>query len=402
MATPLRCLLVEDSESDARLIARALRKAGYEVVHERVETAGQMRAALEERVWDAVIADYTLPEFSGSAALALLREAGLDLPFIVVSGTIGEEAAVAMMRAGAHDYLLKGDLSRLPPAVERELGAAEARRERRQAEEALQESEERFRSVVEEAPEAIYVSTHGRFRYLNPAAVRLFGAASESELVGQPVLERVHPDFRSEVSERVRQVDELRMAAPSSARKYLRLDGTVLDVESSAVPYTLKGENRSLVFLRDIADRVQHEAEREAMITLLSLCNAPTSQRTLIRGVTGFLQTWSGFEAVGIRLSEGDDFPYYETRGFPPAFVQAESHLCARDAKQELLRDSQGNPVLECMCGNVLRGRFYPRKPFFTEKGSFWTNCTSELLASTTEADRQSRTRNRCNGEGYE
>ncbi len=138
------------------------------------------------------------------------------------------------------------------------------------------------------------------------------------------------------------------------------------------------------------------------MVTLLSLCSAPTSQRELIRSVTGFLQTWSGCEAVGIRLSEGFDFPYYETRGFPPEFVQAESQLCARDAEQELLRDSQGNPVLECMCGNVLSGRFDPSKSFFTENGSFWTNCTSELLASTTEADRQGRTRNRCNGEGYE
>ncbi len=107
MATPLRCLLVEDSASDAGLIVRALQKAGYEVVHERVETAGQMRAALEEQVWDAVIADYSLPEFSGPAALALLKETGLDLPFIVVSGAIGEQAAVEMMKAGAHDYLMK-------------------------------------------------------------------------------------------------------------------------------------------------------------------------------------------------------------------------------------------------------------------------------------------------------
>jgi len=105
---------------------------------------------------------------------------------------------------------------------------------------------------------------------------------------------------------------------------------------------------------------------------------------------------------VGIRLREGEDFPYYETRGFPPEFVEAENTLCARDAHQEMLRDSQGNPVLECMCGNVLCQRFDPRQPFFTANGSFWTNSTGKLLASTTEADRQSRTRNRCHGEGFE
>ena len=118
--------------------------------------------------------------------------------------------------------------------------------------------------------------------------------------------------------------------------------------------------------------------------------------------VTALLREWSGCEAVGIRLRQGDDFPYFETRGFPPEFVLAENRLCAVDAEGEIQRDSQGKPLLECMCGNVLCGRFDPAKPFFTAHGSFWTNCTSQLLASTTEADRQVRTRNRCNGQGYE
>jgi PAS domain S-box-containing protein len=255
---------------------------------------------------------------------------------------------------------------------------------------------------VENAPEGIYVATRGRLRYLNPAALETFGATSDLELLHRPVLDRVHPDSRAEVAERIRQVDELRMTAPLSTRKYLKLDGTVFDGEVSAEPYTYGGEDGAIVFLRDVTDRAQHEAEREAMITLLSLCNAPTSQRELIRTVTGLLQKWSDCEAVGIRLSEGDDFPYYETRGFPPEFVQAESRLCERDAEGELLRDSQDDPVLECMCGNVISGRFDPSLPFFTQNGSFWTNSTSELLASTTEADRQSPTRNRCNSEGYE
>ena len=402
MGTRLRCLLVEDSKSDAGLILRALRKSGYEVVHERVETAVQMRAALEEQVWDAVIADYRLPEFSGPAALALLKETGQDLPFIVISGAIGEKAAVEMMKAGAHDYLLKADLARLGPVIARELRDAEARRARRQAEEAVRASEERFRSVVEGAPEGVFVHAQGRFRYLNPAAVAMFGAQSADQLLKQPIIQRFHPDYHEVIGERIHQLSVDRSAVPRLREKYLRLDGTVFDVEVSAVPYTYGDENGALVFFRDITDRVQHDAEKEALIKLLRLCNAPIGQHELIRTVTGFLQTWSGCEAVGVRLSEGYDFPYYETRGFPPEFVKAESQLCSRDAEGELLRDSQGNPVLECMCGNVLCGRFDPRLPFFTENGSFWTNCTSELLASTTEADRQSRTRNRCNGEGYE
>jgi two-component system sensor histidine kinase/response regulator len=121
-----------------------------------------------------------------------------------------------------------------------------------------------------------------------------------------------------------------------------------------------------------------------------------------MKGVTNLLHEWSECEAVGIRLHDGDDYPYFETRGFSSEFVELENRLCAVDQSGELVRDSEGNPVLECMCGNIIRGRVNPELPFFTEGGSFWSNCTTELLASTSEKDRQAHTRNRCNGEGYE
>ena len=154
--------------------------------------------------------------------------------------------------------------------------------------------------------------------------------------------------------------------------------------------------------IRYAIDRKQQQWEQEALVAILRMANAHHQVRDLIRAVITFLQGWSGCEAVGIRLREGDDFPYFETRGFPAEFVEAENRLCAVDPSGELVRDSQGNPLIECMCGNVLCGRFDPSKPFFTAHGSFWSNGTTELLASTTEADRQARTRNRCNGEGYE
>jgi PAS domain S-box-containing protein len=151
-----------------------------------------------------------------------------------------------------------------------------------------------------------------------------------------------------------------------------------------------------------ITERKHYEHERETTLTLMRLLNSDNNTRDLIGTVTDFLQEWSGFEAVGVRLKDGDDYPYYETRGFTKEFVELENTLCARDLDGQLIRDGIGNPVLECMCGNILCGRFDPKLPFFTEKGSFWSNCTTDLLASTTEAERQSRTRNRCNGEGYE
>jgi signal transduction histidine kinase/ActR/RegA family two-component response regulator len=122
----------------------------------------------------------------------------------------------------------------------------------------------------------------------------------------------------------------------------------------------------------------------------------------LMRDVTYLLRNWSECEAVGIRLKEGEDFPYFETRGFPSEFLEAENELCLVDEAGEIVRNPAGSPVLECMCGNVIRGRTDPEKPFFTEYGSFWTNSTTELLASSSEEDRQARTRNTCNGESYE
>ncbi|MEK6607976.1 MAG: hybrid sensor histidine kinase/response regulator [Myxococcota bacterium] len=144
---PLRVLIVEDSEDDCALVVRELRRGGYELTVERVETPEAMSAALERQRWDLVIADHALPRFSGPAALALLQKHGLDLPFIIVSGSIGEETAVATMRAGAHDYILKDNLGRLAAAVPRELRDAEGRRRRRRAEASLR--------ILAEAGEAL-------------------------------------------------------------------------------------------------------------------------------------------------------------------------------------------------------------------------------------------------------
>src|SRR5574341_737428 len=117
MKTGLRVLIVEDSEFDAQMMVSLLRRGGYDVSFERVETPSAMQAALTKGKWDIILADYNLPEFSAPAALTLVQESGLDLPFIIVSGGIGEDIAVSAMKSGAHDYLMKGNLHRLVPAV---------------------------------------------------------------------------------------------------------------------------------------------------------------------------------------------------------------------------------------------------------------------------------------------
>src|SRR5712691_7878909 len=139
MRVPLRVLIAEDSEDDARLLLRELQHAGYQPTHERVDTPAAMTSALDCHAWDLVIGDYSMPAFSGPAALALLRARDPDTPFIFVSGTIGEDVAVEAMKAGAQDFLTKGNLRRLIPAIQRELRDTEVRRERRRAQTALLE-----------------------------------------------------------------------------------------------------------------------------------------------------------------------------------------------------------------------------------------------------------------------
>lgn len=150
MGIPLKILIIEDSEDDVVLLLRELKLGGYEPLHKRVETVEDMEAAMAERQWDVIISDFVMPQFSGLAALDLLKQSGLDIPFIVVSGKIGEDIAVEAMKAGAHDYILKGNLARLVPAVERELREAETRASKRAAEEELYRHQEHLEELVEE------------------------------------------------------------------------------------------------------------------------------------------------------------------------------------------------------------------------------------------------------------
>jgi len=140
MTTPLRVLIVEDSEDDAELLLLSLRRGGFDPVYERVETPETMRGALQQP-WDVIVSDWAMPHFSAEAALAVMQESGLDLPFLIVSGTIGEEAAVAAMHAGAHDFMAKGRMLRLVPAIHREMREAVVRTERRVIEQQLRQTQ---------------------------------------------------------------------------------------------------------------------------------------------------------------------------------------------------------------------------------------------------------------------
>ncbi|MEO1403560.1 MAG: diguanylate cyclase [Cyanobacteria bacterium J06635_1] len=181
MDESLNVLMIEDSEDDALLLLRALRHGDFDLVWERVQTAESLRTLLTTQTWDVIISDYRLPGFDAPAALEIVKQSQLDIPFIVVSGTIGERLAVDMMKAGAHDYLMKENLTRLPEAVRREVRDAKIRAERKQAEILLR----RQQAAIEAAIDGIGILQGDTYVYANQAHLDLFGFDCLEELVGQ-------------------------------------------------------------------------------------------------------------------------------------------------------------------------------------------------------------------------
>jgi PAS domain S-box-containing protein len=264
-----------------------------------------------------------------------------------------------------------------------------------------QTNQEQLQILVSHFEERVCeISSSGVFTYLGKAFPRLLGYTFQ-ELLEKPILDIVHPDDRTQA------VDSFHCAMDASTSiDQLRIqhkDGRWLWFEITSQGYiNSEGEHRIVLISQDISQRKQFEAEREVTLRLLEVTNNQTDLHALMQSVTEILQQWTGCTSVGVRLHDGIDYPYFETRGFPSKFVEMERYLCVKAKDGRVERDAHGDPFLECMCGNIIRRRTDPSKPFFTLGGSFWSNCTTRLLASTTETDRQSRTRNRCNGEGYE
>jgi len=259
---PLRALIVEDVDDDAVLVVRQLRRGGFDTTYERVETAAAMREAMARADWDLVIADYTLPSFDAPSALCVLQELCIDLPFIIVSGSIGEDIAVAAMKTGAHDYMLKENLTRLAPAVERELREAHIRRERREALAQVEESEQRLGAILSQvAVGIVQTALDGRLMSANQRFCQMVGRPRE-EILGLATHDLIHPDDGAAVAAIFDGVSRGERDFVLEAR-YLRPDGSHVWVNStmSVVMDRAGAPSYTVAVIQDVTDRKRAEED---------------------------------------------------------------------------------------------------------------------------------------------
>ena len=320
MSQPLQVLLIEDSADDAALLETELRRAGYVPACHRIETAEALGCALERQGWDLVIADYLLPRFDGLASLALVKAKGLDLPFIIVSGYITEEIAVAAMKAGAHDYLMKDKLARLGPAVARELRDAEVRRERRRAEEELRRTYDELETRVQQ-----------RTADLKTANARLQAAIAERRRLEYELLEiaekerrriglNLHDDLGQQLSALALMTKglELKLAkrrareTPDATRIHNLVQQTMhhardlahdlasLDLKGDDLPVALEGLAQHATELFEIACR----CERDGAIPPLESNIASQLYKIAQEAVTNAIKHAKA-KCVGINLTSG-------------------------------------------------------------------------------------------------
>lgn len=261
MKKPIRLLIVEDSNFDAMVLLKELEHGGYKPEYERVDTPQAMNAALAARQWDIVISDYVMPDFSGLDAIRLLQKSGHDIPIIIVSGKIGEDTAVEAMKAGAHDYLIKGNLARLIPAIERELGEAEERRKRKQAEAELKSAREKLESFFNNTSDAIIITDLNlNILQVNKGFEKMYGWTT-GEAVGKK-LSTIPEQIVPETEKLLNEVKAGRVITDHETIRR-RKDGSLFDVSSTISP--IKDAAGNVVAFAgismDITQRKKAEAE---------------------------------------------------------------------------------------------------------------------------------------------
>ena len=303
----LRLLLIEDSDDDAQLILREVKRSGFSVSYRRVEDAVGLKDALESSTWDIIICDYSLPHFSALDALEQIQHSGQDIPTLIISGTINEENAVSALKNGAHDFLTKRNLARLAPAIRRELQDALTRRAHYKAEKALEQSEERFRSWIEFSSDLVTViGPTGLIRYVSPSSRRLLGYSPE-ELIGRDFLSIAHPEDH-EVLKGLLDLESAPAQDPLTAEFRLHhKDETWHDFEGLRRIHTdSQGGLEILMNSREISERKQRQRELEAIASVSAALRSVETLEELLDRLLDAALSLIGVEAGNIWLYDAD------------------------------------------------------------------------------------------------
>ena len=381
MDKPLRVLILEDRPTDADLMEFELQEAGFAFISKRVISEDAFKRELVEFSPDLILSDYDLPQYTGFLALTEARTKCPDVPFILVTGAIGEDRAIEILTHGAKDYVMKSRLHRLVPAVRRALAEADEHKARKEAEEslrqahrnleaevkkrtaelraeiterkktenALRESEERYRELVQSSPDAVIVQREGRFLFANPAALRLYGADSIDHLQGKGFLELIHPDERAAISEHMTKAAGHR-GIPLQETMLIRLDGQVVPVEAVGTSVYDQGKRAMQIIIRDITERKRvEEALTAEKLFSDSLIDSLPSIFFVLRE-DGQLVNWnrtaervSGYSAdelaslnlLAVVSEEDRGLVLSKLReGFAAGAASAEAHLLTKDGRR--------------------------------------------------------------------
>jgi len=255
MNIPINVLIIEDSDDDKELILRELNRGGYAPDFLCIQTKEDLNDALDSKVWDLILSDYVMPNFDGLSALKIVKNRNIDIPFIIISGTIGESVAVDAMRCGAHDYLMKDNLARLIPAIKRELEDFKIRKQRKQAISNLRESELKYKQLFENDLTGDCITTvNGKFLLCNKAMAKIFGFNSVSDLMKVNISELYHN--KNDRDTLIKLVNEHK-AVENYELEYLQLDGTPITVIENVIgTFNKKGKLENLThYMFDITKR---------------------------------------------------------------------------------------------------------------------------------------------------
>jgi PAS domain S-box-containing protein len=334
MVKLLHVLVIEDSENDAELLLEEIRDAAYQPMSERVQTAEELTTALGRHVWDVILCDYVMPQFSAPDALKIARAKHPEIPFIVVSGVFGEEAAVNMMKAGASDYLVKTNLSRLVPAIEREMETAHSHRARAHAE----ASARYLAGIVESSDDAIFgMRLDGTVVSWNRAAERTYGFRA-GEIIGRNV-SILYPDERLDelidTMERIKRGDHVGRAETARVRK----GGHLVPVSVTISPMK-NGDGKisgASVIARDITSRKREECERIKLIQ--ELTDALSRAKTLV----GLLPICANCKRIRDDSGYWQQVEAYITEHSEAVFTHGICPECSKAAKGNA--DEEESPV---------------------------------------------------------